>query len=168
MLDEPQVPHHLAPEPRVQQVQNGVCDSPDVLVDRKPVAYLRRIVRRLVIVRVAVAVEIPRRIHERVHRVRLASRRPAAFRASRIHELRRGRQRRLAHSRQLRVRRQQHRQVFVRHGYHSVFRAVHHRNRRAPISLPRNPPVFQSEYDFDAAKAFPLGKRRHFGNSFVR
>src|SRR5207249_11234674 len=56
MLDEPQVPHHLAPEPRVQQVQNGVRDSPDVLVDRKPVANLRRIIRRLIIVRVAVAV----------------------------------------------------------------------------------------------------------------
>src|SRR2546426_5728082 len=71
-----QVAHHLAPEPRIQQVQYGVRDTPDVLVNRKPVANLRRIVRRLVVVRVAVAAEIPRRIHQGGHRIRLATRAP--------------------------------------------------------------------------------------------
>ncbi len=164
VLYQSQVAHHLAPKSRIQQVQNRVRDSADVLVDRKPVGDLRRIVRRAVVVRIGVAVEIPRRIHKRVHRVRFAPRRPAALRASRIHELRRRRQRRFAHARQLRIRRQQHRQILVRHGLHTIFRTVDDRNRRAPIPLPRNPPVLQSENGLGAPEALLFRERRHLRN----
>ena len=55
-------------------MQNRVHDPADILVHRQPVAHQRRIERRLVVVRVRVAVEVPRRIDERIHRVRLAPR----------------------------------------------------------------------------------------------
>ena len=57
---KPEIAHHLAPKPRIEQVQNGVRNSADVLIDRKPVGDFCRIVRRFVVVRIGVAVEIPR------------------------------------------------------------------------------------------------------------
>src|SRR5207249_3967488 len=81
MLDQAEVAHHLAPKARVEKMKNGVLDAADVLVDGKPVIDLRRIEGSLVVVGVAVAVEIPGRIHECVHCVGLATRWPAAFRA---------------------------------------------------------------------------------------
>ena len=77
--------HHLGEEPRVEQVQDGVLDAADVLVDRHPVVGERARERLAVVVRVGVADEVPGRVDEGVHRVRLAPRRPAAARARRRH-----------------------------------------------------------------------------------
>ena len=49
--DQADVAHHLGEEARVDQVQNGVLDAADVLIDRKPVGDLLRIERRLVVLR---------------------------------------------------------------------------------------------------------------------
>ena len=74
-LHQAEVAHHLGPEARVQQVQDRVLDAADVLVHRHPV--LRALGHhRLVVLRVAVAHEVPRRIDEGVHRVGLAARAP--------------------------------------------------------------------------------------------
>ena len=89
VLDQTQVAHHFAPEARVQQVQNRMRNSADVLVDRKPVTHFCRVERRFVVVGVAVAVEIPRRVDERIHGVCFTTRRTTAFRTCRIHKLRR-------------------------------------------------------------------------------
>ena len=86
VLDEAEVAHDFAAEARVEQVQNGVSDAADILVDGKPVGDFRGIERRFAIVRVAVAIEIPGGIDEGVHRVGFAARGAAAFRADRVDE----------------------------------------------------------------------------------
>ena len=63
-----------------------MLDSAAVEVDRPPVRDLAGVERLLVIARVAVAVEVPRRVDERVHGVRLAPGRTAASGTGRRHE----------------------------------------------------------------------------------
>jgi hypothetical protein len=41
MIHQADIAHHLAEKTRVHQVQDGVLDSADVLVDRKPVGGFR-------------------------------------------------------------------------------------------------------------------------------
>ena len=74
-------------EARVDQVQNRVLDAADVVVDRAPVRDLRGSNGAWSLSRVGVAVEVPRRIDERVHRVGLAAGRAAALRARGVDEL---------------------------------------------------------------------------------
>ena len=75
-----QIAHHLDPEARVQQVQDRVLDAANVLVDRQPVIDAL-VHHRACLVGASVAHEVPRRIDESIHRVGLAPRRLAAFRA---------------------------------------------------------------------------------------
>ena len=90
-VEQPHVRQRLHEEARVHQVQDRVLDAADVLVDRHPAREHRRVPRRLVVARVAVAQEVPGRVDERVHRVRLALRVAAARRALDPHPvLRRG------------------------------------------------------------------------------
>src|SRR6267378_1220920 len=168
MLHQSQVPHHLAPEPRIQQVQNRMRDPANILVNRKPVRRLRRIKRSLIIVGIAVPVEIPRRIHKRIHRVRFTPSRPSALRALHIHKLRIRRQRRFPFARQLWIRRQQHRQILVGHRHQSILLAINHRDRRAPISLPRNSPIPQPENRLLLPKPLRLRIRGHPLNRLFR
>ena len=89
--DQAQVAHELGPEARIDQVQNGVLDAADVLVDAaiaEPVLRDLAVERRVVVARVGVAIEIPGRIDERVHGVGLAARRAATLRTRGIRELR--------------------------------------------------------------------------------
>ena len=83
VIDHAEIAEHAREEARVDQVQNRVLDAAAVEIDRAPVRDLRRIERQLVVVRVGKAIEVPRRIDERVHRVGLAARRPAALRTRR-------------------------------------------------------------------------------------
>ena len=168
VLHQSQIAHHLAEKSRIQQMQNRVRDPAHILIDRKPVFRLGLIEQRLVVVRVGIPVEIPARIDERIHRVRLAPRRPAAFRAGRIHELRRTRQRRFAFAGQLHIFRQFHRQLIVRHRHDSILLAIHNRNRRAPIPLARNAPILQSISRLARAKSFRRRIGRHFLDRRVR
>ena len=87
-VDEAEVAHHLGPEARVDEVQDGVLDPADVQVDRKPVLHGVRVERAVVLAGREVAVEVPGRVHEGVHRVRLAPRLAAAPRAGGVHERR--------------------------------------------------------------------------------
>src|SRR5260370_2342547 len=92
----------------------------------------------------AVAVKIPGGVNEGIYGVRLAPRGPAALRASGIHELRRRRQRRFTFASKLRIRRQHHGQILVRHMPHPVLRAIDNTNGSAPIALPRNSPILSA------------------------
>ena len=88
MVHQAQVAHHFAEKSRIEQVQNRVLDAADVLVDRKPVRGFLFVEWRVVVVRIGVAIEIPGRVDERVHRVRFAPRRAAALRARGVHKFR--------------------------------------------------------------------------------
>src|SRR5205807_10365400 len=88
--------------------------------------------------------EVPRRVHECVHGVGLAARRSAAHGTDRVHKARTAGQRvALSFGRglELHVLRQQDWQLIFGHGDHAIGRAVHDRNRRAPVALPRYQPV---------------------------
>ena len=156
-VDEAGVVQDLREEARVQEVQDGVLDAADVLIDRRPVIDLVLGERLLVVVRVRVAQVVPRRADEGVHRVRLARRIGAALRALAVDEAlarRQWRQRAL-------VKRdilwQHDRQVFLRHEDFAAVRAVDDRDRRTPVALARDEPVAQAEVDAALAEAFPLG-----------
>ena len=70
--DQAEVVHHLHEEPGVEQVEDRVLDPADVLVDRQPVVDDLAAERQQLVGRVGVAEEVPGRVDERVHRVRLA------------------------------------------------------------------------------------------------
>ncbi len=141
-LDQLQVAHHLGPEARVQQVQDRVLDAADVLVHRHPVvgAGTHHPIR---IGRIAVAHEVPRRIDERVHRVRLAARGLAALGAADVQEAGVLVQR-VAGAVRDQVFRQHHRQVLLGHRHHAAVVAVDDGNRRAPVALAAHAPVAQA------------------------
>src|SRR5207245_5227175 len=80
---------------------------------------------------------------------------------SRLDKLRRAGQRRLALSRQLDVRGQDDRQVRLRHGHNPARVAVNDRNRRAPVTLPRNSPVLDAIPYGPLAEALRLRVARH-------
>src|SRR5262249_157903 len=83
---------------------------------------------------------------------------PAARRTRHVHEIRDLRQRRIAAAGEIRDLRQLDRQIVVRDGHDAVLLAVNHRDRRAPVALPRNAPVFQPvlHFAFPALALFPV------------
>ena len=81
VADEPDVGHRLGEEAAVEQVHDRVLGAAGVLVDRRPAIGHLAIHRTTRLVGRQVAEPVPRRIHERVHRVGLAPGRSAADRA---------------------------------------------------------------------------------------
>src|SRR3954469_19769038 len=77
-VEQVHVRQRLDEEAGVHQVQDRVLDAADVLVDRHPSGEHAGIPRSVVVARVAVAQEVPGRVDEGVHRVRLAQRATAA------------------------------------------------------------------------------------------
>ena len=73
--------HRAGEEAAVEQMQDRVLDAADILVDRHPGIDHRPVGRRTVDPRIGEALEIPRRVDERVHGVGFAPRRSAALRA---------------------------------------------------------------------------------------
>src|SRR5438105_1695456 len=147
VLDQSHVAHEFSPEARVNEMQNGVFNPANILIDAlisKPVAGLIAVERRLIILRVRITIEIPRRIDERVHRVSLTSRRAAAFWASGIDELRHLGQWRATGKGDVDVFRQDYRQVFFEHRDNAIPFAIQHGDGRAPIALTRNTPILKS------------------------
>src|SRR6185436_21067249 len=118
--------------------------------------------RLAVVVRVAVAQEVPGRVDEGVHRLRLALAGAAAGRTGDVQpRLVRG-QRRLALRAVVVHLGQQHGQLVVRHGGDAAVLAVDNRDRAAPVALAREAPVAQAEADRGpaaAALAQPLDDR---------
>ena len=78
-FDQAQIAHDLGPEARIEQVQNGVLNAANVLVHRHPVVGTLGH-HLLVVLGVAIAHEVPRRIDKGVHGVGFAARGFAAHR----------------------------------------------------------------------------------------
>eukprot|EP00047_Mylnosiga_fluctuans_P020984 m.98905 g.98905 ORF g.98905 m.98905 type:complete len:384 (+) comp8706_c0_seq1:1161-2312(+) len=72
------VPQKIANEACVEQMQDCMLDAANVEVDRHPFCVFRAAECAL-IGRIQIAQVVPRRVHKRVHRVRLAPRRTAAL-----------------------------------------------------------------------------------------
>ncbi len=152
VVDQPEIAHHLGPEARVEQVQDGMLDAADVLVDRHPVVgalidHRRGVIRR------AVARVIPGRIDESIHRVGFAPRRLAALRANAVDELGAFGQR-IAGTVGHAVSRQLHRQLLIRHGHGATRIAMDQRNRATPVALARDTPVTQAILHLRIAEVF--------------
>ena len=147
VCDQTDVAHHLRPEARIDQVQNGVLHAPDVLVNGEPVIDLRGIKRRRGVLRIAVAVEIPAGIDKRIHGVGLTAGRRATLRTIHVDERGNIVERRTPAAGNLNLLRQQHRQLVIRHRHDATRRAVNYRNGSAPVALAGNAPVFQAEGD---------------------
>ena len=143
VLHQSQIAHHLAPEPRIQQVQNRMRNPADVLINLKPVRDLPsdqtaprhcadRNTDRNTTTNPRTYPSCPFRAAP-VRRTsgKSYSQTPASPPAA------------IPLARQLHIFRQHHRQMIVRHRHHPILLAIHHRNRRAPIPLPRNAPIFQ-------------------------
>src|SRR5438874_8611518 len=67
VLDQSHIAHEFSPEARINEMQNGVFNPADILIDStlsKPIAALLAVERRLIILSIGVAVEIPLRINE--------------------------------------------------------------------------------------------------------
>ena len=73
-------------EARVQEVEDGVLDPADVLVDGHEMAGRSRVERPVRAPRIAEAQEVPGRVDERVHGVGLAPGRPSVDRAGGVEE----------------------------------------------------------------------------------
>ena len=143
-IDQPSIVQHLCKEARIEQVQNGVFDAADVLIDRRPVIDFVFGERHLVVLRVGVAEIVPRGADERIHRVRLTLGIRAALWALAVHKrftLCKRRDRTLV---KRNIFRQFNRQIFLRHEHFAAMRAVDDGDRRAPVALARNQPVAQT------------------------
>ncbi len=136
-------------------------DAAAVEVDRAPVPDFVGVERQVRILRIAEAEEVPRRVDERIHRVRLAPRRPAALGADGVDELGDLRQRRIAAAAEFDGLGQQHRQIVGRYRDHAVLLAVDDRNRRAPVALPRDAPILEAILDRAFADSARGGCRGH-------
>src|SRR5262249_15920395 len=130
MLDQTNITHELAPEEGIKEVQNRVRNSADVLVDWEPVANLAGIEKGGVLFRIAVTVEVPGGIDERVHRVGLAARQAAALGAPHIDEAGIGRQWRFAFTGQFRICWQNYGQILIGDWHHAVLLTINDRDRR--------------------------------------
>ena len=104
-----------------------------------------------------VAQEVPGRVDERVHRVRLAARRAAADRARRVHPvLRRGQRRAALAARSPRRRAAATGRSSSGTGHDAVLVAVDDRDRAAPVALAREQPVAQAVVDRAVALALAV------------
>src|SRR5205823_10503411 len=102
---------------------------------------------RLIVMRIAVAIEIPGRIDERVHRVALAACGPSTFRARNVDKRIDAFEWRSAFARDFHVFREKNREVFLGHGDHTAIPAINNRYGCAPVSLTRDSPVFDAIHD---------------------
>ena len=153
------VGHRPGEEAGIEQMQDRVLDAADILIDRQPVGAGFRGHRRAG-ARRAEAREIPRRIDEGIERRGLALRRAAAFGASGALPCRVAVER-VARRLEVDVVRQLDRQIGARHRDDAALRAMHHRDRAAPVALARHPPVAQPVVDLAPSLALRLGAARH-------
>ena len=145
-----------------------MVDAADVLGDRQPVVDDEAVERRLVVVRVDVAEEVPRRVDERVHRVRVAPSRAAAMRAVDVHVLLVGGERRLPLRRVVLDVGEDHRQLVLGHRDDAAALAVDERDRTAPVALARHAPVAQAVVDRRLTTAFPFQRGDDRARTLVR
>ena len=149
-----QVAQRLGKEAAVEQVQDGMLDAADVVIDRHPTVGGFAGEGQLGVVRVGIAQVIPAGAGKGVHGIGLALGRAAADRAGGLVEvLALGK--RLAGT-QVQVLGQRHRQLILGHGHDAAVLAVDGRDGVAPIALAGNEPVAQTELDLTTTAAHGL------------
>jgi len=159
VIHQTHIAHDLAPEARVEQMQNGMLDAADVLVNWHPVVGLG-IYHGLVAETAGgcacrIACVIPAGIDEGVHRVGFAFGRFAALGASAVDEIF-ALVERVAGAVRYAVFRQFHRQLVIRHRHVAAVVAVDDGNRATPVALTRDTPVTQAPVDLLVAQALGL------------
>ena len=149
-----QVAQRLGKEAAVEQVQNGVLDAADVVIDGHPTVGSLAGEGQLGVVRIGIAQVIPAGASEGVHGIGLALGRATADRAGGLVEL-------LALGKgltgaQVQVLGQRHRQLVLGHRHDAAVLAVDSRDGVAPITLTGNEPVAQTELDLATTAAHGL------------
>ena len=129
-------------EAGIEQVQHGVLDAADILIDRHPIVG-RRLVDRLVRRRVGKAGEVPGAVDEGIEGVGLALGRAAAAGAGHMLPGRVTRQG-IAGLGEIEIVRQLDRQVGLGDAHRAAGRAMDDRHRAAPAALARDAPVAQA------------------------
>ena len=149
------VVHQLGKETRVKQVQNGVFNAADVLVNLLPIR--RRFGRDHAAVKLGrhITELIPAGFHKSVHGVGFAPRRTAAAGALGFVELGHFGQRRACAVGD-NVFRQHHGQILLGHGHIAAAFAMDDGNGAAPIALARNAPIAQAVLGFRFTRACGL------------
>jgi hypothetical protein len=135
--------HRAGEEAGIEEVQDRVLHAADVLVDVHPVGGVLGRGRRRGAGR-GEAGEVPRRIHEGVHRVRLAPGGLAAFRAGHVAPCRVAVER-VSGLVEADVIGKRDGQVLLPLRHHAAVLAVDDRDRAAPVALARQAPVAQAE-----------------------
>jgi len=133
----------------------------------KPMRDRRNVERSGVALRAHVTIEIPGRIDERIHRVGLAFGRVAALGTRDVQELGAIAQWRVSRAGDLDIQRQDHGQLRLRHRYDAARLAMDHRNRRAPIALPRHSPILQAIRNRSGTDAALFGLGDHLRLRFL-
>ena len=149
-----QVAQCLGKEAAVEQVQNGVLDAANVVIDGHPTVGSLAGEGQLGVVRVGIAQVIPAGAGEGVHGIGLTLGRAAADRAGGLVEvlaLGEG----LAGA-QVQVLGQRHRQLVLGHGHDAAVLAVDGRDGIAPVALAADEPVAQAELDLATTAAHGL------------
>src|SRR4051812_15343536 len=138
--------HGARKETAVEQMQDRMLDSADILIDGQPAIDLRTIRGGSLDPRIREAREIPRRVDERIHRVGLTPRRAIALWTA--HILPCGMPlKRIAGAVEVHILRQFDGQVCVRDANDAAFLAVNDRNGATPVALARYAPVAQPKID---------------------
>ena len=151
---EAQVAQDLGEEAGVEQVQDGVFHTADVLVHGQPVLEGVHIEGALGIAGAGVAGEVPGGLHEGVQGIGLATGLATADGAGAAHEgvgLGQGRAAVFTH---MGIQGQEHGQVLFLLGHHAALVAVDDRDGGAPVTLARDVPVTQAELRGGLALAF--------------
>ena len=132
----------------------GVLGAADIFVDRQHLVDDLGIERLLVVVRVGIAQEIPRRADEGVQGIGVASCRRAALGTGAVHEFLALQKRGSAVGSEVHVVRQLDGEILFGNGDFAAVRAVYHGNGAAPISLAGDEPVAQAVVGLEFARAF--------------
>ena len=149
-----QVAQRLGKEAAVEQVQNGVLDAADVVIDGHPTIGSLAGEGQLGVVRVGIAQVIPAGAGKGVHGIGLALGRATTDRTGGLVKvLALGK--RLAGA-QVQVLGQRHRQLILGHGHDAAVLAVDSRDGVAPIALAADEPVAQAELDLATTAAHGL------------
>ena len=143
------------PEPAVKQMQSGVLHASVVPVHGHEVIQRLLAGKFLVVMRIAVAKEVPAGTRPLGHGIGFALGRAATLGAGGIDPVGHGCQGALAAVGGLVVFHvgQEYGQVALRHGHGTAVRAVHHGDRLAPVALAAEHPVTQLVVDLALAQA---------------
>ena len=126
-------------------MKNRVLHATYVLINStisKPVLSDFRVEGSVIVMCIGVTVEIPRGIHECVHGVCFALRRSAALWTPRIEIFRDPAERRTPCQRNVNVVGKNDGQIFLGNRNNAVLLAIEHWDRRAPVALAGDAPIF--------------------------